>query len=571
MDYPKPSDPEYCQFINDTFSQFKIPPEKKTFNEICFPVNYELQIPQKFLAAYMNPSTPYRNLLIYHKIGGGKTCAAISIAEQFKGHSKIIVVMPASLRGNFRSELRSLCAGESYLTNSERERLAVLNPTDAEYMEIIDRSNVRINRWYTVYSYNKFISTVKTVGINLSDTLLIIDEIQNMVSESGVYYDMLTRLFENAPVTLRKVLMTATPIFDKPMEFALTINLLIPEKMATGKEFINEYIDIKRTRGEINYQLKNISEFKRLIYGYVSYYSGAPEYVFPKTIVTVVRCQMSYEQLTQYKIVSKRENKKLESEYPSQFDFISEGISDSFYIGTRMISNFAYPYESPENFTDSQFQLGNLSILSDKYVEIINRIKKAKGCVFIYSNFKGYGGIGSLIRALKSNGFFDYKEYGPGPNRFAIWSGDENMNYRDKIKTIFNDKSNINGDFVKIILGTTAIKEGVTLLRIDQIHIVEPYWNMSRLEQVMGRGIRFCSHRDVPLEKQRVHVFMYIAHHPEIKLSVDQRIMDMAIRKKIINVRFEKAIKEAALDCQLFYNANSTPENPLKCDQCLKN
>ena len=50
------------------------------------------------------------DLLIYHRIGSGKTCSAIQIGEKFKKNKRIIVVVPASLRGNFRNELRSsLC------------------------------------------------------------------------------------------------------------------------------------------------------------------------------------------------------------------------------------------------------------------------------------------------------------------------------------------------------------------------------------------------------------------------------------------------------------------------------
>ena len=98
--------------------------------------------------------------------------------------------------------------------------------------------------------------------------------------------------------------------------------------------------------------------------------------------------------------------------------------------------------------------------------------------------------------------FTDFLSNGPGKNRYAVWSGDETTDQKERLKNVFNQKSNENGSKIKIILGSPAIKEGVTLLRVRSVHIVEPYWNMSRIQQIIGRAIRFCSHKDVPKKKK---------------------------------------------------------------------
>ena len=98
--------------IFGTYKGFKDNPEK-----------YELQLPQQFVSQYINPDTPYKGVLVYHRIGAGKTCTAIRIGEEWKGKKKIIVVLPASLKGNFRSELRSQCANDDYLTNKEKQNI----------------------------------------------------------------------------------------------------------------------------------------------------------------------------------------------------------------------------------------------------------------------------------------------------------------------------------------------------------------------------------------------------------------------------------------------------------------
>jgi len=66
--YPSVDDDDFYPSINKKFKKFTIPNEKKTMKEICFPKTYELQIPQRFLAEFINPKTPYTGLLIYHKI-----------------------------------------------------------------------------------------------------------------------------------------------------------------------------------------------------------------------------------------------------------------------------------------------------------------------------------------------------------------------------------------------------------------------------------------------------------------------------------------------------------------------
>ena len=152
MTYADVDDDNFYDFINKKFSSYKIPRTKKSLKEICFPTKYEFQIPQKFLAEFINPKTLYTGILVWHRIGAGKTCTAINIAEKFKNAKKIMVVLPASLKGNFRSELRSLCANNNYLTVDDRTKLKKYHPSSTEYKNIIEKSDKKIDKYYTIYS-----------------------------------------------------------------------------------------------------------------------------------------------------------------------------------------------------------------------------------------------------------------------------------------------------------------------------------------------------------------------------------------------------------------------------------
>lgn len=568
--YPDVKDPDFYNFVNRKYAKYKIPKDTRTLQDFCFPKKFEPQIPQKFLAEFINPNTDYRGVLVFYNIGAGKTCTAMRITENFKGKKNIMVVLPASLKGNFRSEFRSACTGEAYITEHEREQLKSYHPSDPRYKEIIRKSDERINKYYTIYSYNKFINLLQSNKLNLSNTILVIDEVHNMISETGTYYDTFYHYIQKkTPSDFRLVIMTATPIFDKPAEIALTMNLLLPKgkKLPTGTDFIHKFIRVRYTNKGPKYSVRNMKLFKKYIRGYVSYYRGAPPYTFPTAEIHYVKCKMSDTQKKLYKKILK----KLAMPEPNPLEEGAD-ISNSFYIGTRMVSNFVFPnkkvnQEGYKSLTEEDLNMQNLKELSPKFHKIIKRIKQCDGTVFVYSNFKEYGGIRTFARALEHQHFKNYQTDGPGLKRYAIWSGDQHPFFKDEVKAVFNNKDNMDGSKIKVILGSPSIKEGVSLLRVQQVHLMEPYWNMSRMDQIIGRAIRYCSHKDMPPSKRIVQVYIYLASHPEIKKSVDERIIQLALQKRKINSIFEQALKEAAIDCELFKNANVYPgEEDIICE-----
>ena len=561
--YPDVDDDNFYKFINKKYARYKIPNEKKTLREICFPTKYELQLPQKFLAEFINPKTPYTGVLVYHEIGSGKTGSAINICEKFIGYKEIVVVLPAFLKSNFRAELRSTHIGNKYITEAERTLLKKYHPSDSEFKEIIKISDARIDKYYTIYSYNKFVDLLMKGELKLRNTLLVIDEIHNMVSETGLYYQVLYDTIHSAPKSLRLVLMSATPIFDKPVEIALTMNLLLDrdKQLPVGQDFVNTFMDITYTnRGPI-YDVKNLELFKDYVRGYVSYFRGAPPVSYPRSEINFVKVKMSDKQLRIYrKIIAK------EATTSHVGDYVNDDISNNFFIGTRMVSNICFPNNKVgkagyDSLKDKDLDTPNLWEYSPKFAKILRKIKKATGPVFVYSSFKEFGGIRSFVRVLEHHNFKNYEEHGSGRKRFAIWTGDQSVPLKDEIKNVFNNKNNEDGSQIKVILGSPSIREGVTLLRVQEVHIIDPYWNESRILQVIGRSIRFCSHRDLPYERRLVKVYIYLSVHPSIKISVDQYIMQMAITKRYVKSKFDHALKETAVDCTLFKNANTYPED----------
>ena len=188
--------------ITKHFIKYKIPDSlnNQKMEDYCMPKKFTLQQQQQFLSELLSSSlSPFNNsdtrgILIYHQIGSGKTCTAITIAEQFKKKKNIIIVLPASLKGNFIGELISECTGNQYISQNDRKLLIKLKLGDKKYDYIIEKANKKINKYYTIYSYHKFIDLINLNKIKLNNTLLIIDEIQNMISLNGMFYKSLLNI-----------------------------------------------------------------------------------------------------------------------------------------------------------------------------------------------------------------------------------------------------------------------------------------------------------------------------------------------------------------------------------------
>lgn len=230
---------------------------------------------------------------------------------------------------------------------------------------------------------------------------------------------------------------------------------------------------------------------------------------------------------------------------------------------------------NPENFGSY------LPNLSPKMAAIFRIIVKdgPQGPCFVYSQFRNMEGIALFAEVLKYYGFEILNpRHTPTQlarnraNRYVIYSGEESPEDRDAIKKIFNHDRNIKGGLCRVFLGTAASAEGITLKNVRQVHIMEPYWNEVRIQQVIGRARRICSHAKLPKEEQNIHVYRYhMTLTPQQKnkigeeLSTDEAIYRIAQRKEKINDQFLQLLKDGAIDCSLNLAHNHTPTNPVNC------
>ena len=241
-------------------------------------------------------------------------------------------------------------------------------------------------------------------------------------------------------------------------------------------------------------------------------------------------------------------------------------VANDFYIKSRQRSNVVYPSGLVGTLGINKMTHAhltqNLATYSAKLALLMPKLAK-NNLSFIYSGFTGYGGIRFIIHVLEAHGYKDYFKEGPGKHRYAIWSGDQTSRTKDIIRATYNSPSNDNAEHLQIVVGSPSIKEGVTLLRTRQVHVLEAYWNHSRLEQIFGRAVRYCSHKSLPKADRTVTIYIYagttrtytaaqLAHGVDPSNSIDLYMLTMADIKKAECERYLTAMIDCAVDKYLW-------------------
>jgi len=206
---------------------------------------------------------------------------------------------------------------------------------------------------------------------------------------------------------------------------------------------------------------------------------------------------------------------------------------------------------------------------SPKYIHIIFNLLKSKGPVLVYSNYVAMEGLQIFKIYLNFFGFNKFSEddrknvlnkksleTSKNYLRFIEFHGGIDKDEKEVNKSIFNYPTNKDGNMIKIILISPAGTEGINLRNTLQVHIMEPYWNEVRIDQIIGRAIRICSHKDLPMDERKVHVFRYKMVRANGKETADQKLESIGRKKANLLESFTDAVKGAAVDCEIFKSHN---------------
>ena len=457
-----------------------------------------------------------------------------------------------------------------------------------------------------------------------SNRVLIIDEAHNIRGEEGANSDdvrdtikYISKVIEYSD-NLKLILLTANPMFNISSEIVWILNMLLlndKRKPITDKIFDDEgnlneigYDVIKnKSRGYISYlRGENPISFPIRLYpkheGLIVDKNESPDYdIFMNKIkeeekisflelysseLTGIQ-RIAYEREVQkykgyQKLKIQGENKLLQMSniiYPNG-EYGEDGLVNSFNVTMRGNSP-QYKYNEDIEFLDYDL-IGEYSSKIKKILEIIS---KSKGIVFIYTNWIK-AGIIPLVLALEQNGYLKYDgseilkskkkrepiSYSPDkkdeykPSKYmVIAGGQENLthNLKSELEVLTSSK-NKNGELIKVVIGSKVASEGLDFKCIRSIHILEPWHNINKLEQVIGRGIRNCSHTLLTPEERNVTIYLHNSYLNKDVETIDTYLYRYSEKKAKQIGEIENILKKNAIDKYLFQNVNFLSKKDVK-------
>lgn len=140
------------------------------------------------------------------------------------------------------------------------------------------------------------------------------------------------------------------------------------------------------------------------------------------------------------------------------------------------------------------------------------------------------------------------------------------QNYHQRVLDAGRSADNLNGERLKVILGSPVTNEGVDFANIRHVHLLSPWWNLSKITQIIGRAIRSCSHIQLPAQDRRVVVYRYCAA-PPANTSAERETPDewmwrtSFVKDRLIK-RVERVLKENSIDCYLNKELNRSAVDP---------
>jgi hypothetical protein len=322
-------------WVLHNFKKYELPPiiyESK--EDPCIEVNKknstkenlkQLRLHQKFLTSFFDYRSPYKDVLIYHDVGSGKTAAAINIYNILYNYTpqwNVFILIKAALHDEpWLADLKE------WIPSSDKEDRMV---------------NIKFIHYDAPNADKTFLNAIKEADATKKN-LYIIDEAHyfinnvynNIVSGYGkrahiIYEHIISEKKENSQT--RVILLSATPTVNNPYEIALSFNLLRPDIFPKTETKFNE---IYISQNMLNPDNKNM--FQRRIMGLVSYYVGSDPRLYAKKYEKIKLLEMDPVQEKVYNYFEAIENTL------NKKRFSSKSSKSVYSVYTRHSSNFVFP------------------------------------------------------------------------------------------------------------------------------------------------------------------------------------------------------------------------------------
>ena len=322
----------FPSWILANFPKFKLPEifQDDSYDACEMKQEVRLREYQIFISKFLDYNSPYRDILIYHGLGSGKTASTINLYNVLYNATpgwNVFILLPATLRAIWTRELEQWLQNEDKKYRLDNIKFISYNAPNADksFIDAIKNADTSKKNLYVIEEAHNFIGNVYS---NISS---------GFGKRAQTIYDyILQDKKENEGV--RVVLLTATPSVNKPYELALFFNLLRPGIFPKSEAQFNQYYVSTTGSGmEILNPLKK-NNFQRRIMGIVSYYIGSTPDYFARKTISYIDIPMSKYQDEIYDYFAQLENEISKKSKNSQ-----TYTSYTYMSYTRQSCNFVFP------------------------------------------------------------------------------------------------------------------------------------------------------------------------------------------------------------------------------------
>jgi superfamily II DNA or RNA helicase len=404
------------------------------------------------------------------------------------------------------------------LSYTNANSVIVLTPTSVveqfkNEIQNIGMSSDTVNA-FRVYSYQRWLDRYESGYVSSKDTIMIIDEIHNFnapITKSKGHYNRL--MIQATKEAVRVILLSGTPVANTPKELVNYMAILQNQSVEEAK-LSYKNLKIPAKVGDLN-KLDNEElndKFNAYTNCHFSYFENIQDLSnYPRVNEINVLNYMSKEYYKEYELIEQS------SPLKSRYLFNEESQLKPFYNGIRRAVN-------------------NLHIPSPKMEWIENNIKKITdlGKGLIYSTWKKFG-IHIIQDILKKQNI-----------SYDTIEGSISARRRASIVQRFN-----NNQF-QILVITKSGSEGLDLKEVRSVIITEPYWNSGRIEQVIGRAVRYRSHAALDEKDRTVDIYNLIAVKPrsntDTKETADEIMLKLSNTKSEFIHKLKKIIMKNGIE-----------------------
>ena len=448
--------------------------------------DYQVEVANYFV------QSPYRGILLYWSLGTGKTCGSILALDAMLDEyeiEKVFIFTTGSLRENFMREYCVKC-GE------DPERLNVFFT-------------------FVTYNYANILGELPSID-DLENSIIIVDEVHIILhgvknqSDTHVAIYNLLRSVDRC----RFILLSGTPMVDDVRELEMLITLLDPEAFV-DRDFASYYT----VEGSRKIPKPELYDKVSGIISHVSIDQNSPDY--PKWEVVKIPITLTDDQEQNYEYARSKEqmfiraDDRLKFTDRAKYDMQKRlGYLIASMKRSRQRTNMVYPQDIQDKLDDWERRgevppdklvrnggwitpeiIQNLQEYAPKFWFVIENIKNIQCKHVIYSEFKTRYGVFFISAVLDALGITN-----------LVFSGDKNDEKKREILNKFNAYDNRFGDQVKVLLITKAGGIGQSFLAVQYMYIMEQSVSENEIEQVMGRVVRFESHKHLPEEQRKVNI-----------------------------------------------------------------